>query len=154
MDYGSTALGLVIDEIASRAPNVGTVIRDSETSWALRYDEGHVLHLAERDDPPRLEIMSSVTSLPADCPAEVLKMAMMFNFLSQDSGGTRMGLCTPGDVIYVVRDIPVSEWTVPALQERLAQVMAVADNWAQFFERALGAGVERVDSPALAGQFV
>ena len=125
----------VMSEIGPQSPDVVAVVRDGDDSWAVQFESGAVVNLACRSAPARLELMVRAGAAPPSSREDVLRALLMFNFLSADTGGARMGLGTEGSAVYLIRDLPESAITKPAVQIAMQALVAVAGKWRHFLER-------------------
>ncbi|MGE4243168.1 type III secretion system chaperone [Ramlibacter sp.] len=153
MDPRFDTLCLLMDEIGPRARDFTIVMQDGLASWALEYEGGRRVHVSAREEPPRVEIMVEVCAFPQCGPAEVLKMLMMFNFMSADTAGARMALCSPDDTVYVVRDLPLDEAQGLRLESAIARLASIASLWADFVDNAANGSARSPRDNASVGQF-
>jgi hypothetical protein len=136
-------LDLIIGELGPESADIHCVAATGPATWAVQFDNDAVVHLAWRLSPPRLELMTAVARLPAAADREVMRAILMFNFLSLDTGGVRMGLSAEDDTVFLIRDLPGPELSLSAVQDAMRAMAGLATQWA----RILGVSATSPDSP-------
>ncbi|MBC5765505.1 type III secretion system chaperone [Ramlibacter albus] len=121
-------LALLLEDLGPATPGVACVTRNGDGVWLVRFDDGGAVHLAVRDDAPRLELAAEVGLLAQHDAEFALRAAMMFNFLSADTGGARMALAAD-DTVYLMRDVPLEAITLADLQAHIAELDNIAHEW-------------------------
>jgi hypothetical protein len=61
---------------------------------------------------------------------DAMRALLMFNFLSVDTGGVRMGLSALDRSVYMIRDIPDADLSVHAVQGACRGLADLAAKWA------------------------
>jgi len=123
-------LELIIGELGPQSPDINAVASTGPGAWAVQFENGAIVHLAQRVAPSRLELRTEVASLPAEADMQAMRAILMFNFLSIDTGGQRMGLSAMHDLVFLIRDLPESELSLRAVQGALRGLADQAAKWA------------------------
>jgi hypothetical protein len=153
MDTREDLLEPVLNEIGPVNADVVAVYRDGEDSWAVQFDGEAIVNLARRANPNRLEMMVLAGIAPKGLRDEVVRSLLMFNFLSSDSGGARMGLGAVDDTVYLIRDLPETDLTAAALYAEMKALATVAGKWREFLLAAAdGEALPPLPSEALGAQ--
>lgn len=129
MHLSADELSHLLRDVATVSPDIENIIQDEIQSWAVRFLDDGVIHLALREQPARLELMASIGNWPSNAPEEFASLLLMFNFLSKDTGGARMGLSAHDRRIYLVADLPRSIADAYTLRDELRRFATLAANW-------------------------
>ncbi len=136
MDTQQTILDPVMNELGPECSDIAAIAQPGEDSWAVHFANGRVVNLALRSDPARVEMMVGVGTAPKGTREDVMRCLMMFNFLSADTGGARMGLSALDDAVFLIRDLAQPDITTPALHAEMRALADVAQKWREFLEQA------------------
>jgi hypothetical protein len=129
-NMSAVRLDEIIDQLGPESPDVNCVAATGHEMWAVQCDNGAIAHLTRRDAPRRLELMAEVASLHAGTSMKAMRALLMFNFLSVDTGGLRMGLSAVDDAVFLIRDIPEADLSLAVLQGALRELVDLAAKWA------------------------
>jgi len=121
-------LQLIVQELGPASADVDSVVQQDD-SWIVTLENGRTVHLCWREEPPRLELMAPFSKLPDEASLEAHRVLLMFNFLSVDNGGCRMGLSAVDDLLLLIRDLPEAHLSLQTIQSAIRSIVDLGSKW-------------------------
>lgn len=125
MESATQRVQLLLNELEA-SDGVALLFHDGACEWALQYDDESIVHLTWREGHPRLELACMVAPLPDEPNGSLLKALLMFNYLSEDSGGARLAVSAHDNQVRLLRDLAPSLLELPILKQALQGMRACA----------------------------
>ena len=120
-------------------------------SWALATRDGVIFHLEFMADHDRLWLSAEVGTPRPEDRADLHRLMLQYNAQWQNTGGVRLALFGPDDVVMLAYDLPASGLDLARLSSVVGNFQDMIAGWRQVVE---GAGQPDVAAPAVPGAFI
>ncbi|VTU25983.1 type III secretion system chaperone [Variovorax sp. PBL-E5] len=91
-----------LSEVAPQSEAIAAVLQNSESTWALAFDNDVAMLIEWADEPARIVLSADIGKPPAQRTAEVHAAGLSYNTLWRETGGARICMGgEPGDLLLV-----------------------------------------------------